>query len=1590
MAIDSTIAGTLSHSLNCLKQPSLANDSKYFIVEFRSIITSCQKLTSTSNSLLPPCLGQLADTLLTSLGSLSHLSLEARSLCGVALALVLCTISEPSSVALMYSKSFLSPSASGGETLRVRLYKGAPELSISISSDDLSTFRLCLAHGLLQIQPQSFWLSPQVSQSTWHSLLVGRMFPLLETEAFTYSHRTLLAFKSLVVWAKRFRLNTMNGRLSSSLAISLLNIIASNWENPFNGVREQNSLLLEQLLAMTSMEDNEEIPTLLRPPNLVELVLTEMSWKVKSKFFFLSVIIPVASPLSTVLSFYEDLIEGLVLSLQYTHLVSAGTELYRVILEYIPQDKWSHLFLPRILTILSESESTLAKLNLFNYWMGPTIKKYRNCLDLVYDGLRGQASTKLSDDIILSIVLTLKLGRKEGYEEMSWPAIRTSPYLSLALTHQNEHIRTTAFAVVCVSSKTSGLITTDEFTLVRNFLEENVNSDSSPLRQALINSFTTLLVRLRDSCLQALRTHEGVGCDGVVRSMTFLEWLFRFLASCLEIGSNYQRKITALELYKVVLSYLADENGGERKSNAKADGQRVMKHCIAVGKWGFTSEIGRESLLFCISDSAEDVRESAARLLATYFKIIEPDASRFNLLFNKGVSLCGDPMFYNSEAGALLVYTVTCLSYKGGLGATKFLDIKFERVCSGLLPHAENQFAALKTDILLGATGGSPLYGILRAVGRLELDPSSPEYHTLSPQEINRFVNLVEAVVHHLLQVLASKSTSISDYAPSFLEMGEAIKSVVEGSALNVEESDKFQLSPAYQLVLNTIWLNLKICCWIASKLPDAGVDPNRCLSLILSILRQTKHKGALEAAGSSLGTLVKSLSVTPHASLLDDTLVQSLDRLAGGTTESTRGAGSVILLHRLVANDIRLGKPMVGKCLEKLVGLVERRTGHTSQALHLLAVLLKDRSLSQETAKVIHRLAAASFACLSHSSWAVRNTGLQLFGAIVPRLVGQRKPSENDSSCSCYHLPYEELYYHGQTLVNNMLDQLSRVPGNSPCDHASLVPVLSLLSSLCIGLLTIINRELSTVIFDKFFAAFRSLMSSPISKVRQLAAEASAWFCSPSQIASIIRMHIWKITAFINDRSMENEIKTENELHGFLLNTKFLLERFQSEKKGVSALRKAEQEVEVSLEELRRVSQSMNISFVCKSVVAELVGCDDHVIFAQRFDQLSSSLSEQHKALGMAIWKDIATEQIVLKCSYNDLLFCVRSAYDSENPEVINSTLCALKQRIPVKEFESVSNPILSYLLRLMVDGNPSEDLRRVVFEILCHHKPHNLNDNMETIINLLLKEGTIISIAVACGLLSLDQESEKQMIEEVVVRLRTFIEPSEYEETRLIASRALSLMYIFISRPINDEDASSPFVNSIRSKLWEIGITLLEDENPIVRVEATKFASSVIEASHPQNPYICLRKMMDPTILIRNFHVRDIVNCLLSRLECSQEELASLENDDAVHENNEEIYLNPFSNSSENEYAEPIKGITLAVEGLLSLIQSDPSVSRYIEDVIAPDMKALEKQGHKLVEFSASSFHRLLIDSRWYLIGRRLSSRFLVAHKVRSSKIW
>ena len=72
-------------------------------------------------------------------------------------------------------------------------------------------------------------------------------------------------------------------------------------------------------------------------------------------------------------------------------------------------------------------------------------------------------------------------------------------------------------------------------------------------------------------------------------------------------------------------------------------------------------------------------------------------------------------------------------------------------------------------------------------------------------------------------------------------------------------------------------------------------------------VLRHCRHKGAVEAAGQALA------AVTAHKPSEGELpLCQALDRLSAGQTQSSRGAGGVVLVHRLVASDTRPGRVSV------------------------------------------------------------------------------------------------------------------------------------------------------------------------------------------------------------------------------------------------------------------------------------------------------------------------------------------------------------------------------------------------------------------------------------------------------------------------------------------------------------------------------------------------------------------------------------------------------------------------------------------------------------------------------------------------------
>nr|CAD7392070.1 unnamed protein product [Timema cristinae] len=338
-----------------------------------------------------------------------------------------------------------------------------------------------------------------------------------------------------------------------------------------------------------------------------------------------------------------------------------------------------------------------------------------------------------------------------------------------------------------------------------------------------------------------------------------------------------------------------------------------------------------------------------------------------------------------------------------------------------LLCCAEWQAQLLQQDLWQAASSGAPLHGLLTALSLVAAHPTGAEISILNSAEVERLVCLMERVVAHLLSVLASKAINITNFAPSFAEMAEAIDSTF-CDILSRDEEEVMDITPAHQLVINCIWFNLKACCNLSSELASiestASDIAERCGLLIVRVLKQCRHKGVIESAGMSLSNLIKMMTSNKCMRACHDLperiLTEFLDVLQEGSSAASvtrRCAGLAILVHKIVASDKQKNRPLLHLCVSRLLKIatdpVRLYSSDTSdlpstQALHFLCVLVQDSALCQYVAAYMSDITQLCFKKLSSNIWTVRNAALQLFGALVPKLVGEKKNNDENMIVMC------------------------------------------------------------------------------------------------------------------------------------------------------------------------------------------------------------------------------------------------------------------------------------------------------------------------------------------------------------------------------------------------------------------------------------------------------------------------------------------------------------------------------------------------------------------------------------------------------------
>ncbi|XP_068167990.1 tRNA (32-2'-O)-methyltransferase regulator THADA [Antennarius striatus] len=1066
---------------------------------------------------------------------------------------------------------------------------------------------LAISKGLLTCCRPLILLSSHLD-ATETSLLLNGLFPLVHALCEQKMDRLYFAFEVLTLWLKKVKerladLWTMTGvRLlpdGSSLQKELIHIIWTNAESPVSGVSDFVRGAFSLLLDLYDMDCEQFCDT--NKPLYFTLLkrVIKLPWECKTKYQRLCSLLPYLGT-DTVMDQYPEIPTHLLKCLSTNHLSPCGSELYRcLILQHRrelcdgPQSlsrtetdlasQWSkrwRLFLHEALT----SDVTLLQNNSSALLLPCTIQVFPSAVGHLLASLDPFTPGHLHAwACIMSSYRATTL-------HSPWALQGSSSFetLQLALGSADDKVRLAAVHLLCCSPKTKVAPQTEEVSMMKVFIQQNLNSDSSSFRQHLQAAVKKFLVRIRDGCLAQIRgqkskkkgdaVHSDGTQDALEQGIGFVEWLGQLPYGYLAPGHSYQRKKTALLLLSAVLETCTDTwSPDKKKGQPPANMGSLVNVARQRGQWDFTCRTKQLVLISCLEDSTNEIRELSAGLLLRFFPPRFPDDVAAALLARTKNFLCS-PRVQEAQMGALMMKVLlqksedqlqdcrnnSSIAVSGGSTPNISSAVKF------LIRELEEHYVATKADMMCAART-KPVHGVLSALQRCLIETPCSVYDTLDHSLTIEMLNLLENLSQLLLGVLYGDlvaSATEKDAPPSFCDMGNAISSLIAQSS-GGDQGDGEEcvlLSEEHSLVLTCCWVSLKeIGIFLGSLVEKIYSEskPGKCLltkddlmrssRIFKNILLKCRHWGAVEGCcvgftkfcTSLLSNSDAEISDIPAHMLKEGLQVVESPRL---TSVTRRAAGLPMLILCVVsAEEACKSRPLLTHTMHSLL--------HTAQtplpknwdqtldlpqvcAVHTLQAMVRGSGLGVAVLQFAPAVAILSLTLLSSPCWAMRNAALQLYSSLCSRMLGQR-PSSEEAGPTQHSMSPTAFFLHYPALQPFLLGELRGAaqdlqnPSNKAKLHLqpSLFPVLTLLAQLQPGV-----QDSSETLSD-FLPPLLQLSASPIYSVRVMASKALVAITPPSDYMSILV----KLAAQLPG---PEERCCHNQLHGQLLQIRAILEK--------------------------------------------------------------------------------------------------------------------------------------------------------------------------------------------------------------------------------------------------------------------------------------------------------------------------------------------------------------------------------------------------------------------------------------------------------------
>ncbi|XP_054466849.1 thyroid adenoma-associated protein homolog [Anoplopoma fimbria] len=835
--------------------------------------------------------------------------------------------------------------------------------------------RLAVSRGLLTCCRPSILLSSH-ADATQTCLLLKGLFPVVYALCEEKRDCHYFAFEALTRCLKKVKeclpdIWKMTGvRLlpdNSSLQQQLIHITWTNAESPVEGVSEFVRSAFCLLLDLYEM-DCEQFSDTKKPLYFTLLQrIIKLPWEAKAKYHRLCALLPYLGT-DMVLDQYAEIPNHLLKCLSTNHLSPCGSELYKCLIQQQRRElcdashteldlanQWARRWRPVLHEALM-SDVTLLQNNSSTYLLPCTFQVFPSAMDPLLASLDPFAPGHLHAwaCIVSSYRATT------GGSPWALQGSSTLEILHLALGSADDKVRLAALNLLCCSPKTKDTPSTEEMSIMRVFIPQNLNCESSPFRQHFQAGVKRFLVRIRDGCLAHVRGQKGKkkgeatdskrAQDELEQGIGFVEWLGQLPYSYLAPGHSFQRKKTALLLLSAVLETCTDTWSPDKRKGQPPVNMGSLINCARQrGQWDFVCRTKQLVLISCLEDSTNEIRELSAGLLLRFFPPSFPDDVAAVLLMRARQLLCS-PRVQEAQMGALMMKVLlqksqdqpeSCrlngnVTVSGGINHQASCMVKF------LVKELEEHYLTAKADMMLAART-KPVHGVLSALQRCLLEAPSSVYDTLDYSLTVELLVLLENLSLLLLSLLYGDQDACvteKDAPPSFCDMGNAINSLIAQESEGQRDGEEcVLLSEEHGLVLTCCWVSLKEVGILLGSLVEKIITeskPSKCLlakedlmrasKVFKNILLKCRHWGAVEGCCAGFTKFCASLLSSNDPELSDipaHMLKKGLQvvRSPRSTSVTRRAAGLPMLILCVVsAEEASKARPLLAHSMQTLL----------------------------------------------------------------------------------------------------------------------------------------------------------------------------------------------------------------------------------------------------------------------------------------------------------------------------------------------------------------------------------------------------------------------------------------------------------------------------------------------------------------------------------------------------------------------------------------------------------------------------------------------------------------------------------------------